>query len=124
MDTDVENIENVPGFYQENYDKANDGNHQRHFIQFNNEGSNENFLLVYQRATEGCEEPEVPGDNGTISNVGINESALVRLPRHEEGVSAVAPVLNEITDPTANVIMAAARITLDEENEDDEEGAF
>ncbi len=49
MDTDVENIENIPGFYQENYDKANDGNHQRHFIQFNNEGSNENFLLVYQK---------------------------------------------------------------------------
>ena len=46
---------------------------------------------------------------------------MVRLPRHEEGVSAVAPVLNEITDPTANVIMAAARLTLDDENENDEE---
>ncbi len=127
MDTDVENIENIPGFYKEDghYDQANDGYTQRHFLQFNNEGNNENFLLVYQRATEDCDvPPEITDDPSTVVIPGtdLRESSLVRLPRHEEGVSAVAPVLNEITDPTANVIMAAARITLDEENETDEDG--
>lgn len=119
MDTDVENIDNIPGFYQEHYDQANDGRTQRHFLQF--EGDN-NFLLVYQRTTEECEEPPIITDGPSITGTDLRESSLVRLPRHEEGVSAVAPVLNEITDPTANVIMAAARITLDEENETDEDG--
>ena len=64
--------------------------------------------------------PIDPGvDNNTT--LGLTESTVVRLPRHEEGVSAVAPVLNEITDPTANVIMAAARLTLDEEENDSED---
>lgn len=121
MDTDVENIDSIPGFYQDHYDLADDGRTQRHFLQF--EGDN-NFLLVYQRATEECDVPPEITDGPSIAGTDLRESSLVRLPRHEEGVSAVAPVLNEITDPTANVIMAAARITLDEENEDDEEGAF
>ncbi len=127
MDTDVDNLENIPDFYKANYDEAADGRTQRHFIQFNNEGNNENFLLVYQRKTEACDPaPIEPDDGGSMvvpNGTDLRESSVVRLPRHEEGVSAVAPVLNEITDPTANVIMAAARITLDDENEDDEETA-
>lgn len=124
MDTDVDNIESLPGFYSESYDRANDGRTQRHWLQF---GENDNILLVYQRATENCDPTPNPGDNGASMNYydGLKESSVVRLPRHEEGVSAVAPVLNEITDPTANVIMAAAKITLDEEDEnDDESDAF
>jgi len=120
MDSNATDVDNIPGFYKGNYDQASDGNTQRHFIQF---GNNENMLLVYQRATEKCDDNVGPGDDPVIAPSTLNESAMVRLPRHEEGVSAVAPVLNEITDPTANVIMAAARITLDEEDEaTDEDG--
>ncbi len=125
MDADVDNLDSIPGFYKENYDKTDDGRTQRHFVQFNNEGSTDNFLVVYKRTTEACDPiPENPGDGPSTTNYdpALRESSVVRLPRHEEGVSAVAPVLNEITDPTANVIMAAARITLDEENETDEDG--
>ncbi len=116
MDTDINNIDAMPGFYQENYDQI-DGVANRHKISFEDGNS---ILLVYTRTTD-CEEPILPvTPPGNVDNA-LTESTVVRLPRHEEGVSAVAPVLNEITDPTANIIMAAARLALDEENEEDED---
>jgi len=136
MDTDIYDGENVPGFYQEHFDltKVADDQEvsQRHFISF---GNGNDFTLVYNRAAE-CESPDLPDVPVTpapvISDIGLDESAYVRLPRHEEGVSAVAPVQNAITDPTANVISAAARLTVDEEagtanasdDEDDLYGKF
>jgi len=119
MDTDIDNANNMPGFYHGNNDHFGldeaTGRHQNHFITFD---GNENFTLTYKRAGGECILPPPPS-NPVIS--ALDESTLVKLPKHEEGVSAVAPVQNEITDPTANVIMAAARLTLDEENEEDED---
>ena len=79
-------------------------------------------MLVYKRTGKDCIIPPEP-DNPVV-DVDTALSTYTKLPKHEEGVSAVAPVLNEITDPTANVIMAAARLSLDEENENDEEDKF
>ena len=119
MDEDVENVDSIPSFYKNHYDEV-DGYGQRHQIGAEDGGS---ILLVYNRKAN-CDVPDInPIDPGVDNNttLGLTESTVVRLPRHEEGVSAVAPVLNEITDPTANVIMAAARLTLDEEENDSED---
>ncbi len=113
--------ESMPGFYNQDQHfglNADTGYHQNHFITF---GDNENFTLTYKRAGGDCITPPEPS-NPIIS--ALDESALVRLPKHEQGVSAVAPVLNNITDPTANVIMAAARLTLDEEGENEDQDKF
>ena len=113
---DLDKPENMPGFYNKDQHFGLDADgiyHKNHFITF---GDNENFTLTYKRAGGEC--IIAPPPSNTYS--ALDESALVRLPKHEQGVSAVAPVLNNITDPTANVIMAAARLTLDEENEEDE----
>ncbi len=118
---DLDKKESMPGFYNPGQtgefhwglsQEYGDGTYQNHLITF---GGDQNFTLTYNRAGGECILPPPP------SNVysALDESALVRLPKHEQGVSAVAPVLNNITDPTANVIMAAARLTLDEENEED-----
>lgn len=133
QDTNVTDVDAMPNFYKENYDGIDTRNEedkviiteaQRHKLLM--DGDNNNILLVYERTTGECDIPVInpePTPDPVIPGVydGLTESTVVRLPRHEEGVSAVAPVLNEITDPTANVIMAAARLTLDEENDNDTE---
>lgn len=121
---DVDKKESLPGFYNPNTDKeyhwsldqeAGAGFYKNHLITFD---GNENFTLTYRRAGGDC---LIPPPSSDFDYSALDESALVRLPKHEQGVSAVAPVLNNITDPTANVIMAAARLTLDDENETDED---
>ncbi len=139
QDTNVDDIDSMPDFYKENYDGIDTRNEEEGVIITNSQrhkllmdGDNNNILLVYERTTGECDIPVDPEPTPDPVGPGISyndltDSTVVRLPRHEEGVSAVAPVLNEITDPTANVIMAAARLTLDEENEsdnDDELGAY
>ena len=122
MDKNITDTENMPPFYNENqHFDLNDetGYHQKHFITFD---GTEDFMLVYKRTGKDCIIPPEP-DNPVV-DVDTALSTYTKLPKHEEGVSAVAPVLNEITDPTANVIMAAARLSLDEENENDEEDKF
>lgn len=122
QDTNVSSIEAKPNFYKESYDEIPDGDTnvgQRHKLLM--DGDNNNILLVYERAISECDTPIITPDPPVGIYDGLTESAVVRLPRHEEGVSAVAPVLNEITDPTANVIMAAAKLVLDEEDENEDE---
>ncbi len=121
MDKNIEDTDNVPGFYNHHYDDQVDGFNQRH--QINSADGSGSILLVYNRKVN-CDVPDIgtlDPDVNNNTNLGLTESAVVRLPRHEEGVSAVAPVLNEITDPSANIIMAAARLTLDEEENDNED---
>ena len=124
---DLDKTESMPGFYNPGQtgefhwglsQEYGNGTYQNHFITF---GGDQNFTLTYKRAGGECILPPAPS-NPVIS--ALDESALVRLPKHEQGVSAVAPVLNNITDPTANVIMAAARLTLDDENESDDADKF
>lgn len=120
-DTNLDIPESMPGFYNENQHFGLDADtnyHQNHFITFN---GTDDFTLTYRRAGGECILPPAPS-NPVLS--ALDESALVRLPQHEQGVSAVAPVLNNIADPTANVIMAAAKLTLDEENESEDENKF
>lgn len=122
QDVNVNDVDAKPNFYKESYDEVANGDimtGQRHKLLM--DGDNNNILLVYERAVSECDTPIISPDEPTNIYDGITESTVVRLPRHEEGVSAAAPVLNEITDPTANVIMAAAKLVLDEENEEDED---
>lgn len=121
-DTEIKDPNAKPDFYKHSFDEISDGDvktGQRHQLLM--DGDDSNILLVYERAVDKCDTPIIAPDRPYD---GLTESTVVRLPRHEEGVSAVAPVLNEITDPTANVIMAAAKLVLDEEDENSEEDAF
>ena len=49
----------------------------------------------------------------------VDPSSLVKIPRHSEGISNQAPVQNDLADTTATVVAAAARLQIDEENEED-----
>lgn len=64
-----------------------------------------------------CEyEDEVIPD---MADPDVDPSSLVKIPRHSEGISNQAPVQNDLADTTATVVAAAARLQIDEENEED-----
>lgn len=50
---------------------------------------------------------------------GDDISSWVKIPRHAEGTSNVAPVQNDLADTTATVVAAAARLQLDDSDDDD-----
>ncbi len=54
-------------------------------------------------------------------DIGEDVSSRVKIPRHAEGISNVAPVQNDLADTSSTVVAAAARLQLDEDSEQDDE---
>lgn len=138
LDRDTNDAMNLPGFYDnvDHFDLVSDSQNEfsKHFINFQQTPSDTQIgsastLLVYNRKVNCPAVPEPGEPSGPVTSdatpIGLDESTFVRMPRHEEGVSLVAPVQNAIADPTANVIMAAARIDVSgASNEEEDEYSF
>lgn len=90
--------------------------YKKHFIEFDNNGTMEQFLLVYEKPVEGCAPtPDVEGPTDDFGGADLSDSLIsqIRLPRQLEPTSRIAPIANNTTDPTTGIVSAAARIEVD-----------
>ena len=90
--------------------------YKKHFIEFDNNGTMEKFLLVYEKPAQGCDPgPDVEGPTDDFGGIDLTDSLInqIRLPRQLEPTSKVAPIANNTTDPTSGIVNAAARIEVD-----------
>lgn len=98
---------------------------KKHTINFGD--TNEDFILVYDRPVGECPEPPavVPDDDPIV--LPTNADSLInqiKLPREQVEISKTSKVSDNTVDQTSNIMSAAAKVDLgQEENADDEDEA-
>lgn len=101
--------------------------YKKHFIEFDNNGTTEKFLLVYDKPVQGCDPaPDVDPEpfNPFLEDETSSLIEQTRLPRQLQPTTYTAPIDNNTTDPTTGIVNAAARIDVvdtDKQNQDDDQ---
>ena len=87
----------------------------KHTIEFDKQGDNDDFILVYDKTTVDEEEcPPLPDVDSTDDDIDslINQ---IKLPREQVEISKTSKVSDNTVDQTANIMSAAAKVDISEE---------
>ena len=91
--------------------------YEKHTINFGD--TNEDFILVYDRPVEEEPCPEPPPVDPSDDNIDslINQ---IKLPREQVEISKTSKVSDNTVDQTSNIMSAAAKVDLGQDNKTDD----